>query len=88
MQAELDRLQSQENLDSKYDKITVWPQSMAMIVDWVNGNIAKLPPNVKPRSDSFRAKSVAPTNGFNANNFDQRATSAPPATPKPFPPRR
>lgn len=92
MQAELDRLNHQAE-ESKYDKITVWPQSMqAMIADWVNGNWspAKQPP-LLPRSDSFRAKSVAPGSNQYANAADQRATSAPPAPPgvaRPFPPRR
>lgn len=99
MQAELDRLNNQAE-ESKYDKISVWPQSMqAMIADWVNGNwrpsSSKQPPLLLPRSDSFRAKSVAPNNAGFVNAAaaagDQRATSAPPAPPgvsRPFPPRR
>ena len=108
MQAELDRLNLPENSekDCKYDKISVLPSSMVMIFDWVNGNrrplasSQKQPPHLQPRSDSFRAKSVAPNSNINRPSIglssvpsfygDQRATSAPPtpATPRPFPPRR
>ena len=99
MQAELDRLhQNTSNTDSsddKYDKITVWPPNMVQIMDWVNGNWR---PKPQPRSDSFRAKSVAPTGFFSGASAvklnpnggvvpDHRATSAPPAPPRPFPRR-
>ena len=92
MQTELDRLQQDSNnninnLEDKYDKITVLP--CKMIVDWVNGNWR---PKPGPRSDSFRAKSVAPSflkQGlpYGAQSGDHRATSAPPAPPRPFPRR-
>ena len=112
MQAELDRLQNRDhpakeinksnsNLeDSKYDKITVLPESsMVMIVDWVNGNWRPPKrPNTPSRNDSFRAKSVAPPqvvqNKSNTSCWggqqcppDHRALSAPPAPPRPFPRR-
>ena len=109
MQAELDRLHNRDPTsnsgceDTKYDKITVLPESsMVMLVDWVNGNWRppkqSQKPNAPSRNDSFRAKSVAPPSqlptqvqakgGQNwGGPIDHRATSAPPAPPRPFPRR-
>ena len=88
---------SQEE-DTKYDKITVLPESSVnMIVDWVNGNWRPpKTPNTPSRNDSFRAKSVAPPQVVqNKNNSnwglqsppEHRALSAPPAPPRPLPRR-